>query len=102
MEKTEGVGRRQRGRSAATQPRGEPAIEDEAATGNGLTRVTVNLNRQAMQALESVGGATGYSKTDTINRALQVYAIVQELMQRNGGVLQVTHESGAVERIHIV
>ena len=102
MEKTEGAGRTQRGRLVATRPRGEPAVVAETAVGNGLTRVTVNLNRQAMQALESVGDATGYSKTDTINRALQVYAIVQELMQRNGGVLQVTHEDGAVERIHIV
>jgi hypothetical protein len=70
--------------------------------GSGLTRVTVNLNRQAVQALEVVSEATGYSKTDTINRALQVYAIIQEIMQRNGGVLRVKHDDGALERIHIV
>jgi hypothetical protein len=102
MERTDGSGRRQRGRPVASQLRGEPAVPPETAAGSGLTRVTVNLNRQAMQALEWVGDATGYSKTDTINRALQVYAIVQKLMQRNGGVLQVTQDNGAVERIHIV
>ena len=74
----------------------------EPGGGGGLTRVTVNLNRHAVRALETVSAATGYSKTDTINRALQVYAIVQEIMERNGGALQVKHDDGEVERIHIV
>jgi hypothetical protein len=73
-----------------------------SAPTSGLTRVTVNLNRQAVQALEFVSEATGYSKTDTINRALQVYAIVQQIMERNGGVLHVKHDDGELERIHIV
>lgn len=73
-----------------------------SGSGSGLTRVTVNLNRQAVQALEVVSEATGYSKTDTINRALQVYAIVQQIMQRNGGALQIKHDDGEFERIHIV
>jgi hypothetical protein len=78
----------------------DPPIE--SGGGGGLTRVTVNLNRHAVQALETVSRATGYSKTDTINRALQVYAIVQEIMERDGGALQVRHDDGEVERIHIV
>src|SRR5688572_2425068 len=89
-----------------TAPRGRPA-PDEAPTGSGssgggsgLTRVTVNLNRQAVQALEAVSDSTGYSKTDTINRALQVYAIVQKIMERNGGVLHIKHDDGELERIH--
>jgi hypothetical protein len=78
----------------------EPAVG--SGSGGGLTRVTVNLNRQAVHALETVSDATGYSKTDTINRALQVYAIVQEIMARNDGVLQIRHADGELERIHIV
>jgi hypothetical protein len=70
--------------------------------GSGLTRVTVNLTRQTVQALEAVSETTGYSKTDTINRALQVYAIVQDIMRRNGGVLRVKHDDGSLERIHMV
>jgi hypothetical protein len=70
--------------------------------GGGLTRVTVNLNRHAVQALEALSEATGYSKTDTINRALQVYAIVQEIMERNDGSLNIKHDNGQVERVHIV
>jgi len=88
-------------RGRATSDEG-PAGSGGSGSGSGLTRVTVNLNRQAVQALEAVSDATGYSKTDTINRALQVYAIVQKIMERNGGVLHVKHDDGELERIHIV
>ncbi|MEV0564385.1 hypothetical protein [Dactylosporangium sp. NPDC050588] len=73
-----------------------------AGGGNGLTRVTVNLNQQAMKALEQISSTERYSKTDTINRALQIYAIVQEIMDRNEGVLRVQHANGEIERIHII
>ena len=75
---------------------------DAVGGGNGLTRVTVNLNPQAMRALEQISSTTKYSKTDTINRALQIYAIVQQIMDRDGGVLRIQHQDGEVERIHIV
>lgn len=70
--------------------------------GNGLTRVTVNLNRQAIQALEQVSAATGYTKTDTINRAIQIYAIVQEIMERDQGTIRVMHRDGEIEKIYII
>jgi hypothetical protein len=73
-----------------------------SAGGSGLTRMTVNLNRQAVHALEQVSTATGYSKTDTVNRALQIYAIVQSIMERNNGVLRVAHADGQVEAIYLV
>lgn len=99
----------QMGRASRARPRGTDGAagtDEEGATSRsgagGLTRVTVNLNRQAVQALEVISGTTGYSKTDTINRALQIYAIVQELMERSGGTLQVKLGDGEVERIHIV
>ncbi|GIJ48754.1 hypothetical protein Val02_56400 [Virgisporangium aliadipatigenens] len=76
-----------------------PAV---GAAGNGLTRMTVNLNRQAVQALEQVSSATGYSKTDSVNRALQIYAIIHAIMERNEGVLRVAHLDGEVERIYLV
>ena len=41
-----------------------------------LTRVTVNLIPKADAALEQAVRLTGYSKTDTINRALQLYAYI--------------------------
>jgi hypothetical protein len=89
-------------RPRAGQRAATPAEPSAGSGGGGLTRVTVNLNRQAVSALEAIGEATGYSKTDAINRALQIYAIVQELMDRSGGVLQITHANGDVERVHII
>jgi hypothetical protein len=86
----------------SAQEQGGSIEPPSSGNGSGLTRVTVNLTRQAVQALEAVSETTGYSKTDTINRALQVYAIVQDIMRRNGGVLRVKHDDGSLERIHMV
>jgi hypothetical protein len=70
--------------------------------GSGLTRVTVNLNRKAMEALDALSESNGLSKTDTINRALQVYALIQDIMDRNGGSLVIKYSDGQIERVHIV
>jgi hypothetical protein len=76
---------------------------DEAVnSGGGLTRVTVNLTPRSITALDRASRATGDTKTDTINRALQVYALVQELVERGGGSLKVTHEDGETERIYLL
>jgi hypothetical protein len=55
--------------------------------GGGLERVTVNLIPRASRALEQAGQLTGDSKTDTINRALQVYAYLEEVWSKGGSVL---------------
>ncbi len=55
--------------------------------GGGLERVTVNLIPRASRALEQAGSLTGDSKTDTINRALQVYAYLEEVWSKGGAVL---------------
>lgn len=63
------------------------ASEDTSAaeSANGLTskhrraslaRLTVHLVPRAVKALEDASQATGDSRTDTINRALQVYALI--------------------------
>ncbi|MGH3282868.1 MAG: hypothetical protein ACRDNW_27585, partial [Trebonia sp.] len=60
-----------------------------AGSGGGpLERVTVNLAPRASRALELATRLTGDSKTDTINRALQVYAFLEETTA-NGGALYV-------------
>jgi hypothetical protein len=53
-----------------------------------LERVTVNLTPRAWQALNQAVKLTGDSKTDTINRALQLYAYLEEITQ-SGGALYV-------------
>ncbi|WP_233574272.1 ribbon-helix-helix domain-containing protein [Amycolatopsis panacis] len=55
--------------------------------GGGLERVTVNLAPRASRALENAVKLTGDSKTDTINRALQVYAYLEEVWDNQGEVL---------------
>jgi hypothetical protein len=64
--------------------------------------VTVNLTRQGLEALETLSESTGYSKTDTINRALQVYAVVKKIMDRHGGELPIKGDNGHVESVHII
>ena len=81
---------------ASARPTSTPAPRGRPRPGRGrpasgslgwrqrLTRVTVNLNRQAVQALEAVSDSTGYSETDTINHALQVSPSVQRIIEHNG------------------
>lgn len=73
-----------------------------AKRGGWLVRLTVNLTERSVAALQAASTADGNSKTDTVNRALQVYALVRELLERGGGSIRVMHPDGEVERIHIV
>ncbi|WP_369253711.1 hypothetical protein [Streptomyces sp. R35] len=59
------------------------------ASGRGaspLERVTVNLTSRASRALEATVGLTGDSKTDSINRALTVYAYIEQVLQQGGSI----------------
>ncbi|WP_340686377.1 hypothetical protein LCL61_08810 [Amycolatopsis coloradensis] len=66
---------------------GKQPPEGKGGGGGGLERVTVNLGPRASRALEKAVGLTGDSKTDTINRALQVYAYLEEVWANGGQVL---------------
>jgi hypothetical protein len=76
---------------------------EAAATGRGhgaLERVTVNLTPRAWNALEATVQRTGDTKTDTINRALQVYNYIEEIMH-TGGAVVVQDRNGKPERLRI-
>lgn len=49
--------------------------EEEA----GLTKLTVNLIPAAMEALNNTAERLGDTRTDTVNRALQLYAAIIEM-----------------------
>lgn len=49
-----------------------------------VRQVKVNLIEAASDALDRVRRATGHSETDVVNRALQVYAYVEDLRLRGG------------------
>jgi hypothetical protein len=61
---------------------------DERGHGGGgpLERVTVNLVARASRALQRVSDLTGDSKTDSINRALQIYAYLEEVSASGGDI----------------
>jgi hypothetical protein len=62
-----------------------------------LARVTVNLTSRSSRALELATQLTGDSKTDTINRALQVYAYLEQVTQ-NGAAIYVQESAGSEPR----
>ncbi|WFE30375.1 hypothetical protein O7623_14820 [Solwaraspora sp. WMMD791] len=88
-------------------PHGSPAAPEPpppAAPGGagGLVRVTVNLTPRSADALDKISVATGLSKTDVINRALQIYQVVEDLLDRGEGSILVRHPNGEHERVYII
>src|SRR5262245_27931290 len=81
---------------------GAAVDQPEPSGGNGLVRVTVNLAPAALHALDHLCDTTGYSKTDVINRALQVYEVWHEVADRSGGTVSVRHADGEIERIRLL
>jgi hypothetical protein len=70
--------------------------------GGGLVRVTVNLTPKAYDALQRSCEMSRDTKTDTINRALQVYELIQRLTEQGRGYITMVNEDGERERIHIL
>jgi hypothetical protein len=62
------------------------AHQDPRKRGGPLERITVNLVLRAARALQMVSALTGDSKTDCINRAIQVYAYLVEIGSHGGAV----------------
>jgi hypothetical protein len=68
----------------------------------GLERITVNLTPRSSSALELAVELSGDTKTDTINRAIQIYAYLEKVLQ-DGGSVHVREQTGAeLERLRIV
>lgn len=77
-----------------TRPTGLQAVRENE-------RFTVTLIATAVQAVATLMRITGLSKTDTINRAVQVYAFLAEEME-NGKDVLLRDKDGNLERLHIV
>lgn len=69
--------------------------------GDGYVQVIVNLTRRAYRALEGAQRTTGDTKTDTINRALVVYELVQRLSRGHGGTITMLDRDGNRMRLHV-
>lgn len=96
---TEDRDTKQSGEDGAPTPAGEATM----GTAGPLTRVNVNLTQRTMAALDSAVQKTGDSRTDTINRAIQVYDLVQDLLRGGDGrSLVIRYPSGETERVYIM
>ena len=95
-------GRAARGGRSADLPPNSSAPPEGRTGGSQLVRVTVNLTTRSYQDLVRLAESTGMGKTDVVNRALQVYALVERLLDQGKGSLSVTHANGEQERIYIL
>jgi len=64
-------------------------------------RYSVTLVPPSVAAISQLTELTGLSKTDVINRAVQVYAFIEERMREGSDVL-LRSPDGETERVHIV
>jgi hypothetical protein len=85
------------------------AEETHAATncsrrggGRGLERITVNLTPRSSSALDTAVHLTGDTKTDTINRAVQIYAYLERVIKDGGSIHIRAVEGAEVQRMQIV
>lgn len=96
------------GRRAADTASAAPEEEDDVVAGGNRSdgrgrgggrfeRVTVNLSPASSAALDRAVEITGDSKTDTINRALQIYAMLTDEVDEGGQVL-IRYANGDMER----
>lgn len=70
------------------------------AKRDGLERITVNLTPKAAEALDRAVKLTGDSKTDSVNRALLVYAYLEKVMQDGGCIYLKPDKDAELERLH--
>jgi hypothetical protein len=66
-----------------------------------LDRITVNLVPQAQEALSRVMSLTGYSKTDAVNRSVQLYSFVEGVLKSGDQVL-IRKPDGTTELVHLI
>lgn len=64
-------------------------------------RITVNVIGRAVRALDLAAELTGDTKTDTVNRALQIYAYLAQLTARGGSVYVRGTAESRLERLTV-
>lgn len=70
--------------------------------GNDLTKVTVNLIPRSTKALEEAATLMQDSKTDTINRAIQLYAFIIKKTRNEGNDLCLITPDGEVHKLTLL
>jgi hypothetical protein len=70
-------------------------------TNAPLERVTVNLTARSAEALDQAVQLTGDSKTDAINRSLQLYAFIEHVLNGDGAVYIRETPDSELERLRL-
>ena len=86
-------------RTGADARRDGPPAERGHGGSGPLERVTVNLVARASRALQRVVDITGDSKTDALNRAIQVYAYLEEIESNGGDIYVRTSRDGELQLV---
>lgn len=76
-----------------------PTSASRRGGGAPLERVTVNLAARASRALQQAAELTGDTKTDSINRAIQIYAYLEDITARGGAIYVRESADGELERL---
>jgi hypothetical protein len=71
------------------------------SSGHSLEKVTVNLTRRSAEALDRIVESTGDTKTDGINKALQVFAYLQEQLDNGASIYLKDADSEQADRLKI-
>jgi hypothetical protein len=88
--------------TTVTTDRDDTRSAGRGSGSNGpLERITVNLTGRASRALDLATELTGDTKTDTVNRALQVYAYMEEITSRGGSVYVREAADSELERLKV-
>lgn len=82
-------------------PTTDPPADGGGGSGGGLTRVTFNALPRVMDDLAHVSTMTGLSRTDVLNRAVQVYRLVDEWTRQPGGLI-IAKPDGKAERVWLL
>ena len=67
----------------------------------GPDRVTSNLTPRSVRAMSNLVNWTGCTKTDVLNRSLQIYEFVQQIVKNGGTLLVRQSEEAELERLTI-
>lgn len=67
-----------------------------------LTKLTVNLVARAVAALDDVALLTGDTKTDSVNRAIQVYAFLEREQRTQGKRIFLIDDDNKMERVQLL
>ncbi|MGY4989189.1 hypothetical protein [Streptomyces nigrescens] len=84
-------------------PQGENGLNEDAARGTqGKVRVTLNLTPRSVEAIKQVEKIHKETRTDIINRAVQLYAMVEKAVDAGGSLYLRPSKDAPLERLTIL